>query len=175
MSDEDLPYRLAAAESALLSPTEATAAATATAEEAQAEAAKAVAEAWEAHAACVAAAQSSFAWRARALAWQTWWEHVTERELLQEFAHRARDAPEEPGGGAGAAAGAAAGGGAAAQTRNPAGRGERGALEQPTGSMDNALDYEALAVEDEYYRQLAMLCGAPAEPHPEPLGEDDAA
>ncbi len=43
------------------------------------------------------------------------------------------------------------------------------------GSMDDALGHEALAVEDEYYRQLAMLCGAPAEPHPEPLGEDDAA
>ena len=42
--------------------------------------------------------------------------------------------------------------------------------------MDDALDYEALAVEDEYYRQLAMLCGAPAEPHPEPFdGEGDAA
>ncbi len=244
MSDKGILGRLAAAESALLSLTEATAAATAMAEEAHAAAeaaahaaAEAAATASEAHAAAEAAAQSSWAWRTRALAWQTWWDVVTEEEILQEFAHGARDAPEGPGGGAGAAAGAAAGGGAAAHPEpheeedfatqfryaragldrmfigehfaeslgerdapeqpaehHPEPLGERGAPEQPAehrqgaydpwrmfggkggGGMADALDHEALAVEDEYYRQLAMLCGTPVEPHPEPFhGEGDTA
>ncbi len=85
-----------------------------------------------------------------------------------------RDAPEQPA------------------EHHPEPLGERRASEQPAehhqgaydpwrmfggkggGSMDDALDYEALAVEDEYYRQLTMLCSAPAEPHPEPFhGEGD--
>ena len=53
--------------------------------------------------------------------------------------------------------------------------GERGASEQPAEHRQEAYDPWNLLVEDECYRQLAMLNDAPAEPRPEPLGEAEAA